>query len=147
MPAPSWPRMAGNSPSGSSPERVNQSVWHRPVALISTRTSPALGPSSWTVSIERGLPGARATAARTSMGAGSWWRWPRDLAAAGGHVNRGAGNGGIGTAMEGRSGVGGARLRAFPELDGADHLADAGLDLGAPAGAVEHAVMADMGWT
>src|SRR4051794_41714443 len=48
-------------------------------------------------------------------------------------------------AMEVRSGVGGARLRAFPELDGADHLADAGLDLGAPAGAVEHAVMADAG--
>ena len=43
-------------------------VAQSPVALISTSTSPALGPSSWTVSIDRGLPGARATAARTSMG-------------------------------------------------------------------------------
>src|SRR5688572_16269699 len=38
-----------------------------PVALISTITSPAFGPSSWTVSTERGFPDAWATAARTSM--------------------------------------------------------------------------------
>jgi hypothetical protein len=44
MPAPSWPRIAGNKPSGSAPERVNSSVWQMPVALISTSTSPALGP-------------------------------------------------------------------------------------------------------
>ena len=43
-PAPSWPRIAGNSPSGSAPESVNSSVWQMPVALISTSTSPACGP-------------------------------------------------------------------------------------------------------
>ena len=42
-PAPSWPRIAGNRPSGSAPERVNSSVWQMPVALISTSTSPAFG--------------------------------------------------------------------------------------------------------
>ncbi len=41
-PAPSWPKITGNSPSGSAPERVNSSVWQTPVALISTSTSPAL---------------------------------------------------------------------------------------------------------
>ena len=45
-PAPSWPRIAGNNPSGSAPESVNSSVWQMPVALISTRTSNAFGPSS-----------------------------------------------------------------------------------------------------
>src|SRR5262249_32355752 len=45
MPAPSWPRIAGKRPSGSAPERVYSSVWQMPVALISTITSPALGPS------------------------------------------------------------------------------------------------------
>src|SRR5262249_36105098 len=59
--------MAGNRPSGSAPERVNSSVWQTPVALISTNTSPARGPSSWTVVISSGLPAATATAARTSM--------------------------------------------------------------------------------
>jgi hypothetical protein len=43
------------------------SVWQMPVALISTSTSPAFGPSSWTVSIVRGAPAFQATAARTSM--------------------------------------------------------------------------------
>src|SRR5918995_665209 len=38
-----------------------------PVALISTITSPALGPSSCTVAIDRGSPALWATAARTSM--------------------------------------------------------------------------------
>src|SRR5262249_53366540 len=66
-PAPSWPRMAGNSPSGSAPERVNSSVWQMPVALISTSTSPAFGPSSVTVVTSSGLPLSNATAARTSI--------------------------------------------------------------------------------
>ena len=55
-PAPSWPKIAGNRPSGSAPERVNSSVWHTPLALISTITSPAFGPSRSTVSITSGLP-------------------------------------------------------------------------------------------
>src|SRR5271168_1285140 len=63
MPAPSWPNIAGNKPSGSAPERVNSSVWQTPLALISTRTSPALGPSKSTVMISKGLLAAVATAA------------------------------------------------------------------------------------
>ena len=55
-PAPSWPKIAGNSPSGSAPDSVNSSVWQTPVALISTSTSPAFGPSSSTSSITSGLP-------------------------------------------------------------------------------------------
>src|SRR5437762_3127094 len=66
-PAPSWPRIAGNRPSGSDPERVNSSVWQMPVALISTSTSPAFGPCNCTVSMLRGAPALWATAARTSM--------------------------------------------------------------------------------
>ena len=66
-PAPSWPRIAGNSPSGSAPDSVNSSVWQMPVALISTSTSPSRGPSSWTVVTSSGFPAATATAARTSM--------------------------------------------------------------------------------
>src|SRR3954466_6583588 len=65
-PAPSCPRMAGNRPSGSAPDSVNWSVWQMPVALISTSTSPAFGPSSRTVSILSGAPALCATAARTS---------------------------------------------------------------------------------
>src|ERR1700722_4258726 len=68
MPAPSWPRMEGNSPSGSAPESVYLSVWQIPVALTSISTSPAFGPSSCTVSIARGLPASNATAALTSIG-------------------------------------------------------------------------------
>src|SRR5437868_5584349 len=67
MPAPSCPRIAGNSPSGSAPDRVNSSVWQMPVALISTITSPAFGPSSFTVASSSGFPAAKATAALTSM--------------------------------------------------------------------------------
>src|SRR3984957_12235114 len=67
MPAPSWPRMEGNSPSESAPDNVYLSVWQIPVALISTRTSPAFGPSSCTVSMVKGLPASNATAALTSM--------------------------------------------------------------------------------
>src|SRR5436190_12440490 len=59
--------MAGNRPSGSAPDSVKSSVWQMPVALISTSTSPARGPSSDTVSIDSGLPFSCATAARTSM--------------------------------------------------------------------------------
>src|SRR5262245_10274967 len=65
MPAPSWPRIAGNRPSGSAPERVNSSVWQMPVAFISISTSPALGPSRSTVSMLRGFPAWCATAAFT----------------------------------------------------------------------------------
>src|SRR5437016_80040 len=67
MPAPSWPRMAGKRPSGSAPDSVKASVWQMPVALISTRHSPARGPSRLTVSMVSGAPALRATAARTSM--------------------------------------------------------------------------------
>src|SRR5690606_26582151 len=66
-PAPSCPKIAGNSPSGSAPDRVNSSVWHTPVARVSTSTSKARGPSSWTVSITSGLPASYETAARTSI--------------------------------------------------------------------------------
>src|SRR5580704_18139581 len=62
-PAPSWPRIAGNSPSGSAPERVNSSVWQTPVALISTSTSPARGPSRSTVSTTSFSPARVASAA------------------------------------------------------------------------------------
>src|SRR5712691_10785148 len=61
MPAPSWPRIAGNSPSGSAPESVNSSVWQMPVAL--TSTSPAFGPSRSTSVTVSGLPLSKATAA------------------------------------------------------------------------------------
>src|SRR5919106_2474652 len=74
-PAPSCPKIAGNSPSGSAPERVNSSVWQIPVARISTITSPALGPSSCTVSTLSGSPALCATAARTSMLASPVARW------------------------------------------------------------------------
>src|ERR1700689_899803 len=63
IPAPSWPSIAGNKPSGSAPDRVNSSVGQTPLALISTRTSPALGPSKSTVTISKGLRAATATAA------------------------------------------------------------------------------------
>src|SRR2546423_2102100 len=59
--------MAGNNPSGSAPERVYSSVWQMPVALISTITSPAFGPSRLTVVTTSGLPVSNATAARTSI--------------------------------------------------------------------------------
>src|SRR5258705_8385905 len=65
MPAPSWPRIAGNSASGSAPESVNASVWQTPLAFISTRTSPERGPSRSTVVTSSGWPGPFATAALT----------------------------------------------------------------------------------
>ena len=66
-PAPSWPRIAGKRPSGSAPDSVYSSVWQMPVALISTSTSPAFGPSRSTVSIVSGAPAFQATAARVFM--------------------------------------------------------------------------------
>src|SRR5262245_3701743 len=63
MPAPSWPKITGNRPSGSPPERVNSSVWQTPDALISTSTSPNFGPSRSTSSISRFLPASKQTAA------------------------------------------------------------------------------------
>src|SRR6476620_5053831 len=69
IPAPSWPKITGNNPSGSAPERVNSSVWQTPVALISTSTSPAFGPSSSTSSTTSGLPASYATAALVFMAA------------------------------------------------------------------------------
>src|SRR5436190_13565400 len=76
MPAPSWPRIAGNRPSGSAPERVNSSVWQMPLALISTSASPAFGPCNCTVSILKAAPALWATAARTSMCHS--FHWPGD---------------------------------------------------------------------
>src|SRR6187402_1968782 len=64
MPAPSWPKITGNNPSGSPPERVNSSVWQTPEAFISTSTSPVLGPARSTVVTSRGWPAFQATAAR-----------------------------------------------------------------------------------
>src|SRR4051794_4681703 len=59
--------MAGMRAVELPPESASASVWHTPVALISTSTSPARGPSSVTVSIESGLPAPKATAAFTSI--------------------------------------------------------------------------------
>src|SRR5580704_3709294 len=65
MPAPSCPRIAGNSPSGSAPDSVNASVWQTPVALISTSASPARGPSRSTVVTSSVSPALFAIAALT----------------------------------------------------------------------------------
>ena len=64
MPPPSWPRMDGKMPSGSSPESVKASVWHTPVATMRTSTSPFFGGSTSTSTICRGWLGPKATAAR-----------------------------------------------------------------------------------
>src|SRR5690606_17981577 len=64
MPAPSWPSTAGNTPSGSSPESVNASVWHSAVWVIFTSTSPLRGGSTSSSTIFSGSPAAKATAAR-----------------------------------------------------------------------------------
>src|SRR3974390_1144135 len=63
MPAHSWPKITGNRPSGSAPERVNSSVWHTPEARIPTMTPPASGPSRSTVTTSSGLPAAYEIAA------------------------------------------------------------------------------------
>src|SRR5690349_21016568 len=76
MPPPSWPRIVGNSPSGSAPERVKASVWQTPVATMRTSTSPAFGPATSTCSIDSGLPASQATAARDFMGLLVWRQTP-----------------------------------------------------------------------
>jgi hypothetical protein len=43
-------------------------VWQTPVAMISTSTSPAFGPSMSMVSMVSGSPAFQATAARVCMG-------------------------------------------------------------------------------
>src|SRR5690606_3159757 len=68
MPAPSWPSTAGNTPSGSSPDRVKASVWHSAVWVIFTSTSPAFGGATSISTICSGSPAAKATAARDFMG-------------------------------------------------------------------------------
>src|SRR5690606_7983222 len=67
MPAPSCPSTAGNTPSGSSPDRVKASVWHSAVCVIFTSTSPFFGPSRSSSTIWSGFPGSKATAARVFM--------------------------------------------------------------------------------
>src|ERR1700761_8150501 len=64
MPAPSWPRIEGKIPSLSKPTSGEASVWQIPVALISTRTSPAFGPSRSSSTISSGFLASKATAAR-----------------------------------------------------------------------------------
>ena len=51
-------------PSGSSPDNVKASVWHTPVAFISTSTSPGNGAAKSTFTTSKGLPDSKATAAR-----------------------------------------------------------------------------------
>ena len=67
MPPPSWPRMAGKMPSGSSPDSVKASVWHTPLATMRTSTSPFFGGSTSTSTICSGCLGPKATAARDLM--------------------------------------------------------------------------------
>ena len=50
-------------PSGSSPDNVKASVWHTPVAFISTNTSLSFGPSKSTSSIIKSLAALIAIAA------------------------------------------------------------------------------------
>src|SRR5262249_21140156 len=69
-PAPSWPRIDGNNPSGSAPESVNSSVWQIPVALISTSTSEAFAPSSSTSVTVRCVPPPTRTPPQCDGGAG-----------------------------------------------------------------------------
>src|SRR5690606_35427819 len=76
MPAPSWPSTAGNTPSGSSPDRVNASVWHSAVWVILTSTSPLRGGSTSISTICRGFPASKATAARDFMTRHSGQRGP-----------------------------------------------------------------------
>ena len=60
-------RSPETDPPGSAPERVNSSVWQTPLALISTSTSPALGPARSSVTTSSGLPAAYAIAALVFM--------------------------------------------------------------------------------
>ena len=63
-PAPSWPIAIGVG-RGHSPSRTWRSEWQTPDARIRTRTSPARGSASSTVSTTVGLPPRRRTAAAT----------------------------------------------------------------------------------
>src|SRR5690606_15819546 len=74
-PAPSCPSTAGNTPSGSSPDKVNASVWHNAVWVIFTSTSPLRGGATSSSTIFNGSPGAKATAARDFM---AWLLWGRN---------------------------------------------------------------------
>src|SRR6187399_2578091 len=80
LPAPSWPNTTGKSPSGSPPERVNSSVWQTPDALISTSTSPVLGPARSSVTTSSGWPAFQPMAARVFIlrsplpVSGRWYR-------------------------------------------------------------------------
>src|SRR5258705_780939 len=99
-PAPSWPRIAGNNPSGSAPDSVNSSVWQTPVALISTSTSPSRGPGDFCRALEYRLhcdqirPAQCGTADLSCDpdGAGGWadgcYRRDRSAAMAGGYRHR-----------------------------------------------------------
>src|ERR1700722_676890 len=66
MPAPSCPPTTG-SRIGASPVVMWSSEWHRPAAIILTRTSCALGASSRRSTISQPTRGAPAEAARGLM--------------------------------------------------------------------------------
>src|SRR3984885_1364338 len=66
MPAPSCPPTTG-SRMGASPVVMWSSEWHRPAAIILTRTSCAFGGSSRRSTISQPTCGARAMAARVVM--------------------------------------------------------------------------------
>src|ERR1700733_1360879 len=66
IPAPSCPPTAG-SRMGASPAVMWSSEWHRPAAIILTRTSCAFGGSSRRSTISQPTCGARAMAARVVM--------------------------------------------------------------------------------
>ena len=65
-PAPSWPSTPGSG-NGSPPEATPRSVWHRPAAVIRTRTSSARGSSSSTSARVKGAPPDSTTAAWVVM--------------------------------------------------------------------------------
>lgn len=63
IPAPSWPKIQGNFPSGSWLPKVYASVWHIAVARIFTLISFALGESTSISSMVNGWFASQATAA------------------------------------------------------------------------------------
>ena len=70
-PAPSWPRIAGNRPSGIG-ARARELVGVADAGGLDLDQHLARrGPSSWTVSMVSGAPALCATAARTSIGRSS----------------------------------------------------------------------------
>ena len=68
IPPPSCPSTAGKTPSGSSPDSVNASVWQTPVWVILISTSPFFGGATSISTIFSGWPGPNATAARDFIG-------------------------------------------------------------------------------